>query len=157
MIIPFRWNDAGASLYPEAEEQPHECAVRAIAIGLDKDYRDVWNDLNRWMDKPYLDVWNNLKHRKGIIPDDGVDHYTIRTYLESYGWHYEPKFQRNLKSLVEIFGSLPEPTIFRVKFSLQSHLSVLKHGEIHDKTDFWSEIGPKSILITDIFLHPTLR
>ena len=144
MIIPFRWNDAGASLYPEAEEQPHDCAVRAIAIGLDKDYRDVWIDLDKRM-------------AKGINPDNGVDHYTIRTYLESYGWHYEPKFQRNLKSLVEIFGSLPEPTIFRVRFSLQSHLSVLKHGEIHDKTDFWSKIDPKSILITDIFLYPTLR
>lgn len=143
--IPFRYNDAGSSIWedPELSIQPNDCAVRAIAIALDQCYRDVWNELDSLMEI-------------GRNPDDGVSHYAIRVYLKDHGWICKYKNRLNLKGLVEIFGPQPESTIFRVRIRGQNHLSVLKSGEIHDKIEWWHEIDPKMIQITDIFVHPNL-
>ena len=145
MIIPFCHNDGGRKNY-QCPNHWSDCAVRSISIALDMDYRDVWNDLDEMMER-------------GNHPDNGVPVSITKRYLKEQGWNYKSTESLTLNGLLTIFGLLEVPTVFRVPVGLRTfHLSVIKNGEIHDIAEWWKDvlIDPKTIPVTDLFLHPKL-
>ena len=145
MIIPFCQNDGGRRNY-QCPNYWSDCAVRAISIALDMDYRDVWNNLDEMMES-------------GDHPNNGVPITITKRYLEEQGWGYKSTDGLTLNGLLTICGSLEIPTIFRVPIGLRTyHLSIIKDGEIHDVVEWWKDvlIDPKTIRVTDLFLHPEL-
>lgn len=67
----FKYNDGGRSNYFKGENV-RDCAIRAIAIGTGKDYKEVYNDLK--------------KLNKGQSCRNGTPRSVWKKYLEKLGW-----------------------------------------------------------------------
>lgn len=123
------YDDGGRSKYFKADGVG-DCAVRAIAIGTGKDYKEVYDDLK---------ALNSGKSCRNGTPKK-VD----KTYLKKLGWvwHSTCKIGAGVSChLVE--DELPKGTII---VQIAKHLVCVKDGVIHDTYNcslkqFYDEYG----------------
>jgi hypothetical protein len=130
--LPFYYDDGGRSIYFKG--QVGDCAVRAIAIALKKDYMDVYND--------FKVLIKEKGSQKDEDPGKGVFVETIRTYLSKNGYKY-----------IHRKGSLSKdnPEIIKtgtIIYCLENHLVTLKEGVV---CDIFNSSG-KNTLIQGYFI-----
>ena len=130
-IMEFNYNDGGRSKYFKANNVG-DCVTRAIAIALEKDYKEVYNELNQMAKKE-----STKRHRghKRSQARNGVFKETWKRYLDKAGWIHVStcKVGSRQEKLKFVDGALPNKGTYIVQLS--RHLTVLKDGVINDTYD----------------------
>lgn len=115
------YDDGGRSKYFKAEHVG-DCVCRAIAIGNDKDYKEVYDLINHTPNK-----------RKKCDARNGVHKSISRKILNDLGWTWHPTMTVGSGCKVHLRREeLPSGTLI-VKVS--KHLTCVKDGVIHDTYD----------------------
>lgn len=122
------YNDGGRSNYFKAEKVG-DCVTRAISIATGKDYKTVYDDINRLAKSE-----RRGKRKRGISnARNGVYKQTIRKLMEEYGWEWHPTMQIGQGCTTHLNdGELPDG---RLVVSLSKHLTAVIDGTIHDTYD----------------------
>lgn len=120
------YTDGGRSKYFKAVEVG-DCVTRAVAIATDRDYKEVYDEINEFAKRE-----RRGKHSKSNARN-GVRKQTTRKYLESLGWVFVPTMQIGAGCKVHLNkDELPSGTII-VKVS--HHLACVKDGVLYDTHD----------------------
>lgn len=95
-----------------------DCVVRAIAIALDRPYKEVYDD---------------LRDLAGGTPRDGVYRKVYQRYLESKGWRWVAVMKIGAGCKVHLReGEVPGG---RIIVRLSRHLAAVIDGVVHDVYD----------------------
>ena len=115
--MEFIYNDGGRSKYFKASHVG-DCAVRAIAIAMNKDYKEVYDDLK--------------KLNGGQSCRNGTPKKVDKKYILSQGWiwHGINRGAGECCRLTE--EDLPEGSLI---VSVSKHLTCVKDGVIYDTYD----------------------
>ena len=126
--MEFNYNDGGRSTYFKAKNVD-DSATRAIAIAMKRDYKEVYDELNRMAREDML-----KRHKKGSSRD-GLWKGTWKRYLKDAGWIYVPtcKFGSHEKKMALVDGALPPRGRFIIQLS--GHLTTLIDNVINDTYD----------------------
>ena len=126
--MEFNYNDGGRSGYFKAKDVG-DCVTRAIAIAMEKDYKEVYDELNR------MSKAERSKRRRSGSSRDGICKSVWKKYMKSAGWIYVPtcEFGSHAKKLKLVDGALPRKGRFIVQLS--RHLTALIDGVINDTYD----------------------
>ena len=126
--MEFKYNDGGRSEYFKAKDVG-DCVTRAIAIAMRKDYKEVYDELNR---RSKAD--RSKRHGKGSSRD-GVYKSVWKKYLKDAGWIYVTTcgFGSRAKKLRFVDGALPAKG--RLIVQLSGHLTALIDGVVNDTYD----------------------
>ena len=112
------YNDGGRSKYFTAEHVG-DCAVRAIAIGTGKDYKEVYDELKE------------LNHGKSCR--NGTPKEVDKKWLRDHGWVWHPTMQVGRGCTTHLCEEeLPKGTLI---VQVSRHLTCVKDGVIHDTYD----------------------
>jgi len=112
------YNDGGRSKYFTADKVG-DCAVRAIAIGTGKDYKEVYNELK---------ALNHGKSCRNGTPKD-VD----KKWLREHGWVWHPTMKIGSGCTTHLKkDELPSGTLI---VQVSGHLTCVKDGVIYDTYD----------------------
>lgn len=125
-----RWvyNDGGRSNYFKAEKVG-DCVARAIAIGTGKDYKEVYDALNKLAKQERT----SMKKQGVSNARNGVYKETFKKYLEGLGWVWHPTMQIGQGCKVHLNAEeLPKGTII---VSVSKHLTCMIDGVINDTYD----------------------
>lgn len=123
------YDDGGRSKYFKADNVG-DCVTRAITIATGKDYKEVYDEIQR---RSKLETSTQLKHHRGnkrSSSRNGVFRETWKQYLEDLGWvkHSTCSFGKGVQvHLTE--DELPKGTII---VQVAKHLVCVKDGVIHD-------------------------
>ena len=113
--MEFIYNDGGRSKYFKAKNVG-DCAIRAIAIATDKDYKEVYNDLK--------------KLNNGVSCRNGTPKKVDKKYLTQLGWVWHPTMLIGQGCKVHLDANeLPQGTLI---VNLSRHLTCVKDGIIYD-------------------------
>lgn len=122
------YDDGGRSQYFKAEHVG-DCVARAIAIGTGKDYKEVYDALNKLAKNERV---SSRKQGKSNARN-GVYKETFKAYLLSLGWRWHPTMQIGQGCKVHLKADeLPSGTVI---VSLSKHLTCMIDGVIHDTYD----------------------
>ena len=122
--LNIKYNDGGRSKYFKAKNVS-DCAIRAIAIGMDKDYKEVYNALKAL--------------NKGTSCRNGTPKSVDTKYLKQSGWQTIPNimgvgtgilYHLNFWDLQELIKHYPKMII-----QVSKHLTTIINGELHDTYD----------------------
>lgn len=122
------YDDGGRSKYFKAENVG-DCVCRAIAIATGKDYKEVYDDINRLAKSE-----RTGKRKRGkSSARDGVYKDTSRKLLESYGWVWVPTMQVGQGCTTHLRQSeLPSG---RLVVKVSKHATAVIDGVLHDTYD----------------------
>jgi hypothetical protein len=126
--MQFVYNDGGRSKYFTAQKVG-DCGVRAICNATGKDYKEVYNAINRLAKTERTGV------RKHSISNarNGVYRCTMHNYLSSIGWEWCPTMTIGSGCQVHLNErELPEGTLI---LNLSGHFSCVKNGVLYDTYD----------------------
>ena len=126
--MKFVYNDGGRSKYYTASNVG-DCGVRAICNATGKDYKEVYNAINRLAKSERTGV------RKHGISNarNGVYRETMHKYLASIGWEWHPTMSIGEGCQVHLDEhELPSGTLI---LNLSKHFSCVKAGVIYDTYD----------------------
>lgn len=113
--MEFVYNDGGRSKYFKAKNVG-DCAIRAIAIATDKDYKEVYNELK--------------KLNNGVSCRNGTPKKVDKKYLTQLGWVWHPTMLIGQGCKVHLDANeLPPGTLI---VNLSHHLTCVKDGIIYD-------------------------
>lgn len=105
-----------------------DCVCRAIAIAMERPYKEVYEDLNA-----FLKDGRQTKKRKDSGSRTGIHRQFIQKYMEFYGWEWIPCMQIGSGCQVHLKpGELPGG---RIIVSLTKHLAAVIDGVLHDISD----------------------
>lgn len=142
------YDDGGRSKYFKADNVG-DCVCRAIAIATGKDYKEVYDELQR---RAKMETTTQLKHHRGgkrSSVRNGVYRETWKKYLEDLGWqkHSTCGFGKGVQCHL-VADELPKGTII---VNVAKHLVCVKDGIIHDTYNssikqYYDDLG---ILVTN--------
>lgn len=129
----FQYDDGGRSKYFKASGV-NDCVTRAIANATGKDYKVVYDELNK------LAKLERKGSKKKFISSarNGVAKQTSRKYLESIGWSFKPLMLIGQGCKVHLSdedikaNGLDSGTYI---LKLSRHLTVIRDGVIYDTYD----------------------
>ena len=128
-MINFVYDDGGRSKYFKAEKVG-DCVTRAIAIASNKDYKEVYNALNK------LAKNERTGKRKKKISNSrsGVYTRTAKKYIEKVlGWEWTPCMTIGSGCKVHLReDELPMGTLI---LNLSKHFTCVKDGTLYDTYD----------------------
>lgn len=124
----WTYDDGGRSQYFKAE-RVGDCATRAIAIGTGKDYKEVYDAINKFAKK------EKVTSRKHGISNarNGVYMETFKAYLLSLGWKWHPTME--IGSGCKVHLNADELPKGKVIVRLSKHYTCMIDGVIHDTYD----------------------
>lgn len=114
----YQYNDGGRSQYFKGDNVK-DCAVRAIAIALDRDYKEVYNDLKKL---------NNGKSCR-----NGTPKAISKKYLTMQGWKWNSTM--TVGSGCKMHLEENEVPMGRVICQLSKHLVAVLDGIVNDTYD----------------------
>ena len=123
------YDDGGRSQYFKAEKVG-DCVTRSIAIATGKDYKEVYDAINR-----LAKAERTGKRKKGkSSARDGVYTSTAKKYIEQeLGWVWVPKMKIGSGCTCHVReDELPSGNLI---LSLSKHYTAVKDGVIHDTYD----------------------
>lgn len=122
------YDDGGRSKY-FAAEHVGDCACRAIAIATGKDYRQVYDDINRLAKRE-----RTGKRKRGVSSArDGVYTATVKKLMAEYGWTWHPTMGIGTGCRVHVRADeLPSG---RLVLNLSRHFTAVVDGVLHDTYD----------------------
>lgn len=122
------YDDGGRSRYFKAEKVG-DCVCRAIAIATGKDYKEVYDDINR-----LAKAERTGKRKRGVSSArNGVYKGTIRKLMEEYGWEWVPTMQIGQGCKVHLRADeLPSGPLV---VSVSKHETAVIDGVLHDTYD----------------------
>jgi len=115
-----------------------DCAVRAIAIATEIDYRVVYEELLDIQDQMLAKKMRRVKNRKQYAAyakalgtlDHGVYKFVSHPYLLNLGWHWTATMAIGVGCKVHLTAS--ELPAGRLIVKVSKHLTAVINGEIHD-------------------------
>lgn len=120
MPLEYIYNDGGRSVAGFSSQSVRDCVTRAIAIATGRDYRTVYDEINKigW------DVGGRANAARL-----GVPYEAFEAYMRQIGWQYVPmpttsSKRVNLVSLAPIEGT--------VIIDLKGHAVASVEGVLHD-------------------------
>ena len=117
--MEFIYNDGGRNKYFKASGVK-DCAVRAISIATNKDYKEVYDALK--------------KINKGDSCRNGTPKKVSKKYLASIGWKWQPCIGFGTGVLVHLDSNeLPNEGTFIAQVS--KHLACVRDGALEDTYD----------------------
>lgn len=122
------YDDGGRSKYFKAEKVG-DCVTRAISIATGKDYKEVYDAINKMSksERTSMRKQGRSNARNGVYKD------TFKSYLLSLGWKWHPTMSIGSGCRVHLKADeLPSGTII---VSLSKHLTCMIDGVIHDTYD----------------------
>lgn len=122
------YDDGGRSRYFKAEHVG-DCVCRAVAIATGRDYKQVYDDINRLAKSE-----RTGKRKRGrSSARDGVYKGTIRKLMAEYGWEWVPTMQIGQGCKVHLRAEeLPSgPLVVNVS----THTTAVIDGVCHDTYD----------------------
>lgn len=121
------YDDGGRSRYFKGEAG--DCVCRAIAIATGKDYKEVYDDINRLAKSE-----RKGKRKRGISSArNGVYPQTERKLMAEYGWEWVPTMQVGQGCRVHLRADeLPSGPLV---VSVSRHTVAVLDGVIHDLSD----------------------
>ena len=115
-----------------------DCAVRAIAIATQLDYKQVYDDLNLLCKEEKITKRRKSKSHSG----SGVWRITYEKYLKDLGWKWVPTMFIGSGCKVHLSASeLPKG---RLVTRLSKHLAAVVDGVLHDTHDC-SRLGTRCV------------
>ena len=129
--MEFVYSDGGRSKYFKAVNVG-DCVTRAICNATGKDYKEVYDTLNKMAQR---ESTKNHKNNKRSKSRDGVFKETWKRYLRDIGWvhHSTCEVGSHKNKLKFIDGALPNKGNIIVQLS--RHLTCVKDGVIYDTYD----------------------
>lgn len=123
--LEFNYNDGGRSKYFKGTTG--DCVCRAISIGNDMDYKEVYDLINQ-----YSKAERTGKRKRGkSSARTGVYKSTIKKILEELGWKWIPTMKIGSGCQVHLRpGEIPMDKTIIV--SVSRHLTCIKSGIIND-------------------------
>lgn len=125
--MKFVFSDGGRSKYFKAENVG-DCVCRAICNATGKDYKEVYDALNREARKE--------RKAKGVSRSsarNGMNKKTDRRFIESLGWVWHPTMTIGSGCTVHLReDELPGGTLI---VSVSGHLTCVKDGVLYDTYD----------------------
>lgn len=129
MELGFNYNDGGRAKYFSAE-RVGDCVCRAIAIGNDMDYKEVYDLINKYAKKEHVG-----KRKKGISnARNGVYKDTIRKVLEDLGWTWVATMEIGKGCQVHLRAN-EIPMNETIIVNVSKHTTCVKNGVINDTYD----------------------
>ena len=127
-MIKFVYDDGGRSKYFKAENVG-DCVCRAIAIGTGKDYKEVYDLLNKLSKEE-----KTSKRKRGTSnARNGVYRVTYDKLLKSLGWKWTPTMKIGEGCKIHLRADeLPAGVVI---CRLSKHLATVIDGELHDTYD----------------------
>jgi len=127
--MDFVYDDGGRSNYFKAKHVG-DCVCRAIAIATGKDYKEVYDDLNR-----LAKAERTGKRKRGkSTARNGVYTRTAKKLLEEeYGWEWHPTMGIGTGCKVHVRED--ELPYGRLILNLSRHFTAVIDGELHDTYD----------------------
>lgn len=125
--MPWVFDDGGRK---EAgyKGQAGDCVCRAIAIATERQYQEVYDEINKAALAERPRRGNSRSSAR-----EGVMKPTIRSYMESIGWVWVPTMQIGSGTKVHLKeGELPKG---RLVVSVSKHCVAVIDGVIHDTGD----------------------
>jgi hypothetical protein len=121
------YDDGGRSRYFKGEAG--DCVCRAIAIATGKDYKEVYDDINRLAKSE-----RTGKRKRGVSSArNGVYPQTERKLMAEYGWEWVPTMQIGQGCRVHLRADeLPSGPLV---VSVSKHTVAVLDGVIHDLSD----------------------
>lgn len=122
------YDDGGRSRYFKAEHVG-DCVCRAVAIATGRDYKEVYDDINRLAKSE-----RTGKRKRGkSSARDGVYKGTIRKLMAEYGWEWVPTMQVGQGCRVHLRADeLPSGPLV---VSVSGHLTAVVDGRVRDTHD----------------------
>lgn len=135
----FVQNDGGRSKYFQGAAG--DCVTRAIAIGTEIDYKEVYdamfNGIDEMKETGRSRFAKKLRNKKsganGTTPRNGVHPKIYKKYLESLGWKWVPTMTIGSGCKVHLRGD--ELPAGRLIVRVSKHLVAMIDGVIHDNFD----------------------
>lgn len=126
--MKFVYDDGGRSKYFKAEAVG-DCVCRAISIATERDYKEVYDLINRFATKERT---GKRKHKKSHARN-GVYKETIRKVMEYYGWKWHPTMQIGSGCTTHLKeDELPSG---RLVVNVSKHTTCVIDGVLHDTYD----------------------
>lgn len=135
-MIEFKHHTGGREKYFKAEKVG-DCVIRAIAIASGKDYKEIYDQLQR-LQKNYALTRNNktaqsMRRRSTHSVRAGVWKKVYHDYLLNNGFTWVPTMQIGQGCTVHLRADeLPEGTLI---VRLSRHLACVKDGVLYDTYD----------------------
>lgn len=127
--LGFNYNDGGRAKYFSAE-RVGDCVCRAIAIGNDMDYKEVYDLINKYAKKEHVG-----KRKKGISnARNGVYKDTIKRVLEELGWTWVATMEIGKGCQVHLRAN-EIPMNETIIVNVSKHTTCVKNGVINDTYD----------------------
>lgn len=122
------YDDGGRSKYFKAE-RVGDCCARAIAIATGKDYKEVYDDINRLAKRERIG-----KNKRSISSArEGVYMETAKKLLQEYGWIWHPTMKIGQGCKVHVKAD--ELPAGRIILHLSRHFTCMVDGVLHDTYD----------------------
>lgn len=122
------YDDGGRSKYFKAE-RVGDCCARAIAIATGKDYKEVYDDINRLAKRE-----RKGKNKRSISSArEGVYMETAKKLLQEYGWIWHPTMKIGQGCKVHVKAD--ELPAGRIILHLSRHFTCMVDGVLHDTYD----------------------
>ena len=129
MELGFNYNDGGRAKYFNVKGVS-DCVCRAIAIGNDMDYKEVYDLINEYAKKEHTG-----KRKKRISSArNGVYKNTTKKILESLGWTWVATMEIGKGCQVHLRAN-DIPMNETIIVSVSKHLTCIKNGIINDTHD----------------------
>jgi hypothetical protein len=113
-----------------------DCVIRAIAIALEKPYKEVYKELQN-RTKLYGEIHNDKVarsiQRRGIAMYHGINRNVYESYLAENGWQF--KAQMGIGTGCRVHLKKEELPKGRIIARLSRHLVAVIDGVIHDTHD----------------------
>lgn len=115
--MEFRYDDGGRSIYFKGDAG--DCAVRAIAIASDTDYKEIYNELKAI--------------NKGKSCRDGTPNAVSKKWFKNHGWAWTPTMTIGSGCKVHLKADELPKGVLVVRLS--GHLACVKDGVLYDTYD----------------------
>ena len=133
-MIKLQINDGGRSQYFKGNAG--DCVTRAIAIAMERDYKEVYDDLfvasKHFADTHRCRTARTIK-RQGASPRDGQHKKVYRPYLADLGWTFTPTM--GVGTGCQVHLSEDELPKGRIICRVSGHLCAVIDGVLHDTYD----------------------
>lgn len=120
--------DGGRKEAGYKHKESGDCVCRAISIATGKTYQEVYDDLNIYAKKE-----RPRGNKKRSSANNGVKKATIKKYMASLGWKWNPTMK--IGSGCKVHLKKEELPSGRLVVSVSRHLVAVIDGIIHDNHD----------------------
>jgi hypothetical protein len=130
-VLYFVWDDGGREAAGFVG-LAGDCVTRAIAIAMERPYREVYDELNLWGSRErrrrkVYGVQERSNARTGVYTA------TVRRYMKSHGWNWTPTMFIGQGTKVHLRSEeLPKG---RLVVAVSKHMCSVIDGVIHDTQD----------------------